>query len=68
MAHNMLLRGESRRQLQFPDMFTLSLPNEGPTTCWPMILILDNGKTNKLGKLEYIAVMRHRDPLLCTMG
>jgi centromere DNA-binding complex CBF3 subunit-like protein len=33
-----------------------------------MILILDNGKTNQLGNLEDIGVMRHRDPLLCTMG
>ena len=61
-------RGESRRQLEFPDMFSLCLPDEGPTPCRPMILILDNGKTNQLGNLEYIGVMRHRDPLLCTMG
>ena len=49
-AHNMLLRGESRRQLEFPDMFSLCLPDEGPTPCRPMILILDNGnsKTNQV--------------------
>jgi hypothetical protein len=31
-----------------------------------MIMIMDNGKTNPLGQLEYGAVMRHRNPLLCT--
>jgi hypothetical protein len=33
-----------------------------------MIMIMDNGKTNQFGRIEYMAVMRHRDPLLCTMG
>jgi len=33
-----------------------------------MIMIIDNGKMNLLGRLEYGAVMRHRNPLLCTMG
>ncbi|KAJ5142583.1 short-chain dehydrogenase [Penicillium bovifimosum] len=67
-SHNMLLRGESRRCLQFPDLFTISMPNEGPTPCWPMIMIMDNGKTNQFGRLQYMGVMRHQDPLLCTMS
>jgi len=33
-----------------------------------MIMIMDNGKMNPLGRLEYGAVMRHRNPLLCTMA
>lgn len=33
-----------------------------------MVLIMDNGKTNQQGRLEYGAVMRHRNPLLCTMA
>ena len=68
MAHHMLLRGGSRRQLQLADLFSLHLPNEGPTACRPLIVILDNGNTNQYGRREYIGVMRHRDPLLCTMG
>jgi hypothetical protein len=67
-CHNMLLRGESRRRLQFPDLFTISLPNKGPTPCWPMIMITNNGKTNQFGRLQYMGVMRHQDPLLCTMS
>lgn len=64
----MLLRSESRRGAELPDLFTISLPNEGPTPCLPMILIMDNGKTNATGRIEYGSVARHRNPLLCTMG
>lgn len=68
LSHNMLLRSEARRKAEHPDLFTLSLPNEGPTACHAMILVLDNGKTNQFGRLEYGAVFRHRNPLLCTMS
>lgn len=67
-SHNMLLRGESRRTVELPDLFTIELLNEGPTPCWPMVMIMDNGKTNQVGRLEYAAVARHRNPLLCTMS
>jgi hypothetical protein len=32
-----------------------------------MIMILDNGKTNAMGRLEYNSVMRHRNPMVYTM-
>ena len=64
----MLLRGEARRSAEFADFFTIPLPNEGPTPCNPMILIMDNGKMNQFGRLEYGAAVRHRDPLLCTLS
>jgi hypothetical protein len=68
LAHNVLLRSESRLAAEFPDFFTIPLPGEGPTLCFPMIMIMDNGKMNPLGRLEYEAVIRHRNPLLCTMA
>ena len=68
LGHNMLLRGEARRMAELPDLFTIELNNEGPTRCHPMILIMDNGKTNQVGRLEYGTVIRHRNPFLCTMG
>ncbi|KAF2178737.1 hypothetical protein K469DRAFT_802592, partial [Zopfia rhizophila CBS 207.26] len=68
LAHNMLLRSESRLEAELPDFFTVPLPDKGPTPCYPMIMIMDNGKMNPLGRLEYGAVMRHQNPLLCTMG
>ena len=68
LSHSMLLRGEARRSAEFADFFTIPLPNEGPTPCNPMILIMDNGKMNQFGRLEYGAAVRHRDPLLCTLS
>jgi hypothetical protein len=68
LAHNILLGSEFHLAAKFPDSFTIQLPNQGPTPCLPMIMIMDNGKTNLRGRLEYRAVMRHRNPLLCVMA
>ena len=68
LAHHLLLRSEDRLGAELPDFFTIPLPGEGPTPCFPMIMLMDNGKTNQLGRIEYGAAMRHRNPLLCTMG
>lgn len=68
LGHSMLLRGENRLGAQLPDFFSLELPNEGPTPCHAMLMIMDNGKMNQHGRIEYGGVMRHRNPLLCTMG
>jgi hypothetical protein len=35
--------------------------------CFPMTMIMDNGKMNQHGRLEFEAVIRYRNPLLCTM-
>ena len=67
-GHSMLLRGESRRMAELPDLFTIRLPHAGTTPCWAMLLIMDNGKTNHFGKLQYGTVVRNKDPYLCLMG
>lgn len=63
----MLLRGEDVRGLQLPDLFTIQM-TEGPTPCWPMIIMKSHGKTNQFGHIEYMGVMRHKEPLLCTVS
>jgi hypothetical protein len=68
LSHNLLLRSESRLAAELPDFFSIMLPNEGPTPCPLMVMIMDNGKTNQIGRLEYGAVIRHKNPLLCTMA
>ncbi len=68
MGHMMLMRGENRRHLQLADLFPLNLKNEGPTPCTAHVCILDNGKTNQAGRIEYGAVVRHKNPLLCTIS
>jgi centromere DNA-binding complex CBF3 subunit-like protein len=64
----MVLRGESRRIAQLPDLVTLSLPNEGPTPCEALILIMRNGKVNKHHKVEYMGALRNKDVLLCPLS
>lgn len=68
MGHMMLLRGENRRHVQLADLFPLILKNEGPTRCTALIMILDNGKVNKTGRIEYRGVVRHKNLLLCVIS
>jgi hypothetical protein len=68
LAYNVLLRSESRLAVEFLDFFTIPLPGEGPTPCFPMIVIMDNDKINPLGRLGYGTVIRYRNLLLCTIG
>jgi hypothetical protein len=49
LARNVLLRSEFRLAAEFPDFFIISLPGEGPTPCFSMLTIIDNGKMNPLG-------------------
>lgn len=64
----MVLRGESRRWAQLADLVTLPLPNEGPTLCHALILIMRNGKLNKHHKVEYMGALRNKDLLLCPLS
>jgi hypothetical protein len=68
IGHFMVLRGESRRLAQLPDLVTLPLPNEGPTPCDALILIMGNGKASKHGNIEYMGALRHKDVLLCPLS
>jgi Centromere DNA-binding protein complex CBF3 subunit, domain 2 len=42
--------------------------NEGTSECHVFILQSRRGKTNPNGEKFFTGAMRHRDPLLCTMG
>src|SRR5467141_3674443 len=67
-GRSMLLRGASMRGAELPDLFTVEMKDEGPTPCWPMLLIMNSGKTNQFNKLEYGVVARHRNLSHCTMS
>jgi centromere DNA-binding complex CBF3 subunit-like protein len=60
------LRGESRRIAQLPDL--VPLPNEGPTPCEALILIMWKWKVNKHHKVEYMGVLRNKDVLFCPLS
>jgi hypothetical protein len=68
LDHTMLLRGHSTRACQLADLFTLEFQNEGVTPCWPVIMVMDQGKTNQFGKREYAACIRNKEVVTCPVG
>jgi hypothetical protein len=69
LGHFLVTRGETRRAAELADLSLLQWPkHHGPTPCFAVVMKMSNGKTNKFGKIEYMGAMRHKDPMLCTMG
>ncbi|KAF4131782.1 Centromere DNA-binding protein complex CBF3 subunit domain-containing protein [Phytophthora infestans] len=68
LGHALLARGESRRFIEFPDMLTLELPDEGSQTCTPLVIIMNRGKTNQHGRIEYGAAMRCKNVNVCPLN
>jgi hypothetical protein len=65
----MLLRLSNRLPIKLADLFLMSLPKEGTRgDGWCLVAVIDQGKTNQHGRLEYGAVLRHRDYRSCLIG
>src|ERR1700712_490804 len=39
---------------------------EGPQACMALLFLLREGKTNKVGRKEFMGSFRHKNPLLCS--
>jgi hypothetical protein len=63
-----LLRGESIRNFEFPDMFSLTLQNEGFTECLALVTMMSQGKENKYGRRDLGACLRNKDVVICPVG
>ena len=58
----MLLRLSNRLPIELADLFLIPLPKEGTRgDSWCLVAVIDQGKTNQHGRLEYSAVLRHHD-------
>ncbi|GMF16668.1 unnamed protein product [Phytophthora fragariaefolia] len=68
LGHALLARGETRRFIEFPDMLSLELPDEGPQACTPLVIIMNRGKTNQHGRIEYGAALRCKMELICPLN
>ncbi|KAE8181731.1 hypothetical protein CF336_g8816, partial [Tilletia laevis] len=68
ISHYALLRGDNARKLELADLHHLELEGEGPSSCFAVVLLLANGKTNQAGRVEYGSFMRNRDVQLCPVG
>jgi hypothetical protein len=68
-GHHFALRGQSRRQLGLADLSLVELAEqEGPQQAFALVTLLDAGKTNKVGRKEFMGSMRHKEPILCSHG
>ncbi|DAZ95808.1 TPA: hypothetical protein N0F65_009204, partial [Lagenidium giganteum] len=61
LCHSCLLRGESARNLELADMFSVMLEKEGYSECRALVFIMNQGKTNKFARLEFGSCIRHND-------
>jgi centromere DNA-binding complex CBF3 subunit-like protein len=71
-GNHMLLRSGNRLPMELADCFPLELPNEGLKiqghTTKALVVVMNCGKTNQHGRMEYGSALRHRDPRSCLIG
>jgi hypothetical protein len=63
-----LLRGENIRDAEFPDLFTVEMESEGPTSCIALGLVKGRGKINQFGKPLFSGYYRHADVRICAVS
>lgn len=68
LSHYALLRSHNTLELELPDLACLELEGEGESPCIAVLLILQHGKTNKHGRMEYGAFIRNKDVEVCPVG
>jgi hypothetical protein len=68
LSHYAILRGESARAMELPDMHCVRLENEGFGDCYALVLVMRQGKMNQFGKIELSACLRNRDVAICPWG
>ena len=60
--------------MELADLFSLDLPREGVSSpdgsnvARALVVVMNQGKTNQHGRMEYGAALRHRDPKACLVG
>ncbi|ETP08742.1 hypothetical protein F441_15343 [Phytophthora nicotianae CJ01A1] len=70
LSHYALMRGESVRMLELADLHSIPLENEGYNPCRAlvMVMVMGQGKTNQVGRVEVGACMRHKNVRVCGHG
>jgi hypothetical protein len=55
--------------LELPDMFTVPLENECPSqSCIALVVLLDRGKMNAFGRVEYAGCLRNLQVDICPIS
>jgi hypothetical protein len=60
LCHACLLRGESARNLELPDLFSVVLEHEGHSDCRALVIIMEHR--------EFGSCIRHRNVEICPVG
>ena len=68
LGHYLLARGQDRRVAEISDLHIFEFPDEGPTTCFPLIMTMRGSKTNQHGRLETMGAFRNKDPFICPLS
>ena len=70
LLHHNVMRWDSGKMVEFPDMFHLILEEEGPIEhmCICVAIMMRQGKANKYGRLEYNGMFRNKDVRICGVG
>jgi len=70
IMHSQVSRSEHLLATQLPDLWTriLKPAEEGPVHCPVLGITSHQSKMNQVGRVEYKACVRHRDPRVCAMG
>lgn len=68
LSHAMLSRSQTVLGMQFADLFSIEVENQGVTRCLSLVATITFGKTNQHGKIEYGSSVRHRHIEVCPVG
>jgi hypothetical protein len=68
LGHFGLLRSNNILGVELADLSAVELMNEGPSPCFALVIVLNNGKTNQSGRLEYAAMIRNENVEICPLG
>ncbi|KAJ8537451.1 hypothetical protein ON010_g13147 [Phytophthora cinnamomi] len=62
------MRGESARMLELADLHSILLENEGYSPGRALVMVMRQGKTNQVGRIEFGACMRSKYVEICPHG
>ncbi|KAG2776784.1 hypothetical protein PC116_g7881 [Phytophthora cactorum] len=64
LCHYALMRGK----MELADIHSVNLENEGYSPCRAVVLVMRQGKTNQVGRIEVGAFLRNKSVELCPHG
>ena len=68
LSHFLFMRGDDVRVIDFADMSSIILENEGHGRCVAVQITLREGKTNRVGRAETMSFIRNKRFEVCPFG